>query len=132
MNVRLVLLLSLFGPLVALATLVGLIHTGWESAVWAVVSVVCAGVLARQAPGKFFLHGFLTGFIAGAVAPLIQALFINQYLAYNPRATDALKSMPGVSPAVLVVIAAPLWAAVVGAATGLLTWMWAKFTRPRT
>ena len=131
MNVRLVLMLSLFGPLVAIATLLGVIHTGWESAVWAVFAVVCAGVLARQAPGKFFLHGFLTGFIAGAVAPLIQALFINQYLAHNPRAADTMKSMPGVSPAVLVVIAAPLWGAVVGVATGFLTWIWAKFTRPK-
>ena len=131
MNVRLVLMLSLFGPLVAIATLLGVIHTGWESAVWAVIAVVCAGVLARQAPGKFFLHGFLTGFIAGAVAPLIQALFINQYLAHNPRYADTMKSMPGVSPAVLAVIAAPLWGAVLGVAIGFLTWVWAKFTRPK-
>src|SRR5216117_2752181 len=83
MNVRLILTLSLFGLLVGIGSIVGLIPSGWELAVWAVIALISAGVLARQAPGKFFLHGFLTGFVAGAVSTLCQALFMNQYLAHN-------------------------------------------------
>src|SRR5438876_7687733 len=117
MNVRLVLVLSLLGLVVAFGSIVGLIPLGWETSVWAVIALVCAGVLARQAPGKFFLHGFLTGFIAGAVSPLCQALFMNQYLAHNPKAADVLKSA-GMSPAIVAVLGAPVFAAVLGASTG--------------
>lgn len=132
MNVRLVLTLSLFGLLVATGSIIGLIPTGWEIAVWVVIALICAGVLARRAPGKFFLHGFLTGFVAGAVSTLCQALFMNQYLAHNAKAADTFKSLPGgMSPAVFVVLSAPIWAGVFGLATGLLTWLWARFTRPK-
>jgi len=132
MNVRLVLTLSLFGLLVGLGSITGLVPSGWETALWGVIGLIYAGVLARQAPGKFFLHGFVTGFIAGAISILCQALFLNQYVAHNAKAADVFKSLPpGMPPAVFLVLAAPIWAAVFGASTGLVTWLWARFTRPK-
>jgi hypothetical protein len=132
MNVRLVLALSLLGLIVGVGSIFGLIPTGWETGVWAVIALVCAGVLAARAPGKLFLHGFLTGFIAGVLSTLCQALFVNQYMAHNARAADVLATHPaGLSPAVFVVLAAPIWAVLLGLVIGLLAWIGGRFARPK-
>ena len=132
MNIRLILTLSLLGLLVAFGSIAGLIPAGWETAVWAVIVLVCANVLARRAPGKFFLHGFLTGFIAGAVSLLCHALFMTQYLAHNAKADAGFKALPaGMSPALVVVLLSPFFGGLLGVVTGLLTWGWARFTRPK-
>lgn len=132
MNARLILSLSLLGLLVGIGAVTGLTPSGWELPIWCVIALVCAGVLARQAPGKLFLHGFLTGFIAGLLATLCQALFMNQFLAHNPKAAATFKTLPaGISPAVFVVVAAPIWGLALGAVIGLLTWIWGRFTRPK-
>ena len=131
MNVRVVLMLSLFGLVVGLGSTTGLIPAGWETAVWAVISLVCAGVLARQAPGKFFLHGFLTGLISSAIATLLEAAMIGQYLEHNPKAAESFKLLPAISPAVMIVLMTPVAAAVSGVFTGFVTWLWALMTRPK-
>jgi hypothetical protein len=131
MNIRLVLTLSLLGLVVAIGSLVGLIPYGWEKGAWAALVLVFAGVLANRAPGRFFLHGLVTGFIAGVLSPLCQALFIHQYMEHNAKAADAFKALPpSIPPAVFVVMAAPIFAVVIGGVTGLVTWIWARFARP--
>ena len=133
MNFRLVLGLALLGIVVAATTVTGLVHAGWETALSAVVALITAGTLAARARTKFFLHGLLAGGIGSALTSITQALFIGQYLAHNPKAVDSFKMLPSnMSPAVLVVALIPLTAGLAGLITGLLTLVWAKFTRPRS
>lgn len=60
MNWKLILLLSMFGLAMAIAT-VYVMPSRFEAPFWLVIFVTCAFVIARRAPGKFFLHGFLVG-----------------------------------------------------------------------
>lgn len=132
MNFRLICMLALLGIVVAGTTIAGVVHAGWETPLSIVVALVTAGTLAARAPGKFFLHGLLAGAIGSALTSITQAVFMSQYLAHNPKAVDAFKVLPsGMSPALLVVVAIPLTAGLAGLLTGLLTLLWAKFSRPR-
>jgi len=129
MNVRLILKLSLLGLLVGALGIVGLLPARWgETTLTGVITIVFAAVLVRNAPGKFFLHGFLTGFIASAASTLLQAAFMDQYLAHNTHASESFRTVlpPNVPPAVVVVIATPFTAAVAGVVTGFITWAWAR------
>jgi len=132
MNIRLILMLSLLGLVVGIFSVVGVIPAGVESLVWLVIALIYGAVLARRAPGKFFLHGFLAGLIAGVLAGLMQAAFLGQYLSHNPKAAQTLKMLPANLPAVaLIILAAPFTGAVLGLVTGLITWLWALMTRPK-
>jgi hypothetical protein len=132
MNVRLILMLSLLGLLVAAVSIAGYLQSGLETVATAAVAIACSLVLARQAPGKFFLHGFLTGLIAGALMTLTQAAFMGAYLAHNPKALETFRALPAnMSPAIFVVILTPISAGLTGCVTGLLTWLAAKFLRPK-
>ena len=132
MNFRLICMLALLGVVVAGTTIVGLVHAGFETPLTIVVTVVMAGMLATRARAKFFLHGLLAGAMGSALTSITQAVFMSQYLAHNPKAVDAFKVLPsGLSPAVLVLVAIPLTAGLSGILTGLLTLLWAKFSRPK-
>ena len=127
MNVRLVLTLSLLGLVVGIGSVTGLIRSGVETIAWMVVAVVCAGVIARQAPGRPFLHGFLAGFVAGVLAPIVQVAFFPQYLAHNPKAVESFQRLPSdVPPRVLVILLTPIVAGVLGVVTGFLAWAAAR------
>ena len=131
MKMPLVLALSSLGLLVAVFSILGHLQSGLETAASALIAVVCSLVLARRAPGRFFLHGFLTGLISGALVTLTQAAFMSVYLAHNPKAAEAFKALPvNIAPALLVVATIPFSAGLNGAVTGLLTWLAAKFMRP--
>ena len=108
MNIRLVLVLSLLGLVVGILSILGILRSGLESIVWLVIALFYGAAIAARAPGKFFLHGFLTGLISGALASLVQAAFIGQYLAHNPKAAESFKILPAnLPPAILVDADAP-------------------------
>ena len=60
MNWRLILMLSLFGLAMALAT-VWVIPSTVEPIFWLVIFIICAVIIARQVPARHFLHGLLVG-----------------------------------------------------------------------
>ncbi|HSY76096.1 MAG TPA: hypothetical protein VK890_04525, partial [Bacteroidia bacterium] len=62
MNLKLILALSLFGLFMALAT-VYFIPSNVENFLWPVIFIICAYLVAKNAPGKYFLHGFLTSLV---------------------------------------------------------------------
>jgi hypothetical protein len=58
MNGKLIFGLSMFGLLMAIGT-VFFIPMKAEPVCWIVILVLCAWLIVRNAPGKYFLHGFL-------------------------------------------------------------------------
>ncbi len=58
MNWKLIFGLSLFGLAMAFAT-VYFIPSNVEPYVWLVIFLICSYFIAKNAPGKYFLHGFL-------------------------------------------------------------------------
>ena len=127
MNLRLVACLSCFGVVLGVASVLGVIHPGQERWFWLVTAVVSIIVIARAAPGRYFMHGFLVGLFAGMLAPLIQGLAFNSFLAHNPSADEAFKRLPAsIPPRVLVICTAPVLGIATGLILGLFTWLAGK------
>jgi hypothetical protein len=93
MNWKLILLLSMFGLAMAFGTLL-VIPPGVEPLLWPIVYVASAIVIARKAPGKFFLHGFLVGLANWVWVAAAHFLFFHAYAAGHAKEIAAVQAMP--------------------------------------
>lgn len=75
--------LSLFGLAMGLGTVFG-IPWKTEPLFWLVIFITSAFVMARQAPSRPFLHGFLLGIVNSVWVTAAHILFYNRYLARHP------------------------------------------------
>ena len=113
------------GLLVAFVTIVGIGSVWWEGVAWAVVGFAWIGLVWWQQPPQPFLHGFLASFAGGSVAILLQAVFIDAFLASHP-ALEASLAVRDISPRWFVVGTGLLGSAL----TGVLVGMFAAFSSP--
>jgi hypothetical protein len=127
-NIRLILLLALTGIAVGVSTILGLVHSGTEFLVWIGLALVFAYVIARGAPKRPFLHGFLTGFIGSMLATIVQCIFFDGYLETNPQAVMSFSQLPdGVYPQVAILVLSPITSSINGLFVGLLSWVASRF-----
>lgn len=84
MNWKLIFGLSLFGLAMAVGTVFA-ISSRVEPFFWLVIFVVCAFAIARQAPQRPFLHGFLLGIVNSVWVTGAHIVFFNRYLAGHPQ-----------------------------------------------
>lgn len=124
MNWRLILSLSLFGPVIGALTVFGVIPRGIDRFVWGAVVGGCAFLAAKKEPQRALLHGAVVGFINGASSTLIQALFVDTLTANNPWMVEAMaKQPPGFDFEFFVYMLVPFIGVAGGGMTGLLA-MW--------
>ena len=129
MNWKLTLLLSLFGVVMGFASIFGWIQ-GLEPFLWPLIGITCAIWIATKAPARHFLHGFLVGLIGGGVAPLIQALFFDTYIAHSREFAESLSRLPsGLRPRAFVFLLVPIIALISAGLLGFLAWLAAKIIR---
>jgi len=83
MNLKLILQLSLFGLIMAFAT-VSLIPEKVEFVFWLAIFVFVALVIAKAAPGKYFLHGFLVSVFNSIWITAVHIIFVNSYNIHHP------------------------------------------------
>jgi hypothetical protein len=93
MNWKLIFQLSMFGLAMGLAT-VFFIPSSVEPALWLVIFLVCAYIIARQCRSNRFLHGLLLGVANSVWITAAHALFFSQYIATHAREAEMMKSMP--------------------------------------
>ena len=76
MNWKLILLLSLFGLAMGIAT-VFFIPSNIEPVFWCIIFLICAWIIAKRARGHFFLHGLLVSIVNSVwiVSGLVLGLF---------------------------------------------------------
>src|SRR5262249_48963111 len=89
MNWKLIFLLSLFGLAMGLGT-VSLIPSTIEPICWLVVFLVSAFFVAKNAPGKYFLHGFFVSLVNCVWVTGAHAIFFYQYVAAHPEYMQAV------------------------------------------
>jgi hypothetical protein len=92
-NWKLIFQLSLFGLLMGAAT-ISLIPQNAEPFFWLVIFILCAYLVAKKAPGKYFLHGFLTSIINSVWITTAHVLFATTYLANHPQMVQMNLNMP--------------------------------------
>lgn len=94
MNWTLIFGLSLFGLAMGLAT-VFVIPCKAEPFFWLPIFIICAFVIARQVPGRLFLHGFLLGIVDSVWVTGAHILFFNRYLAGHPMEAEMITAVHG-------------------------------------
>lgn len=120
MKWKIVLRLSLLGVPVGFAGVYGLSGNA-ALAVWLIVFVVFAVVIARSMESDFFVHALLASILAGLFVGIIHAAFINSYIAHNAQLNSANAMMPKTShPRLLMVVLGPFIGAVTGVVAGLM------------
>jgi hypothetical protein len=116
MNWKLIFSLSLFGLAMAAAT-VSLVPQKIEPVLWLAIFIVCAFVIARQAAGRYFLHGFLVCLVNCVWVTGAHVLFYSTYIAHHPDMAAMAQKMPLPNhPRVMMLITGP----VVGIISGLV------------
>jgi hypothetical protein len=92
-NWKLVFQLSIFGLIMAIAT-ISLIPQNIEPFFWLVIFIIIAYIVAKKAPGKYFLHGFLIAIFNSVWITIAHVLFASTYLPNHPQMMEWTASMP--------------------------------------
>ena len=129
MNWGLIFRLSLFGLAMAIAT-VFVIPSNIEPLFWLAIFIVCAYLIAKQAPGNYFLHGLLLGLANCVWVIVAHILLFDRYLATHAREAAMMQStrMP-VSPRLRMAIVGPVIGVVSGIVIGLFAMVAAWLVR---
>ncbi len=125
MNWKLILALSLFGLAMGAGSLFGLGLA--EPLLWLAIFIIYALVIARRAPGRYFLHGFLVSVVNSVWITAIHAGFFSIYAKNNPQFVQ--NAPPGMNPRVLMIIMGPLFGVLFGLVAGLFAFIASKIVK---
>ena len=125
MNWKLILALSLFGLAMGVGSLFGLGLA--EPLLWLVIFIIYAWVIARRAPGKYFMHGFLVSVVNSVWITAIHAGFFSIYAKNNPQFVQS--APPGMNPRVVMIIMGPLFGVIFGLVAGLFAFIASKIVK---
>lgn len=92
MNWKIIFGLSLFGMVMSVAT-VYIIPSNIEPLFWLAIFIVCAWLIAKNAPGKFFLHGLFVSLVNCVWITTAHILLINPYLAHHRQELEQFGKM---------------------------------------
>jgi hypothetical protein len=119
MNWKFIFQLSLFGLVMAFAT-VFWIPSIIEPAFWLAIFSLCAYLIAKRAPGKYFLHGFMVSMVNCVWITTAHAALFSTYIANHPEMAEMSAKMPMPDhPQLMVIISGPVFGAISGLVLGL-------------
>ena len=130
MNWKLVLQLSGFGLLMAFATIV-VIPSSIEPLCWLVIFPVCAYLIARRAPGSYFLHGLLVGILNSVWITSAHLLLFDRYVAGHAREAEMMGRMP-LAPKAMMLVTGAIVGVVSGIVLGILALIVHRLVSTRT
>lgn len=125
MNWKLIIQLSLFGLIMAFAT-ISLIPEKIEPAFWLVIFVFCAYVIARVCAGKYFLHGFLVSMVNCIWITGAHGFFYSSYVANHP---DMAAMYTGIHPRLMMLVYGPVAGVLFGIILGLFSFVASKIVK---
>jgi len=131
MNWKLIFQLSLFGLIMAFAT-ISLIPEHFEFIFWIVIFVFCAWVIAKRAGGKYFLHGFLLSIANSVWITIVHSIFCLTYMNNHPDMSPDKMHMPlslQDHPREIMLIMAPFFGAAFGLVQGLFAFIASKIVK---
>ena len=130
MNWKLTFGLSLFGLAMGIATVFA-IPSNIEPFFWLAIFLVCAFIIARRAPGKYFLHGLLVSLVNSVWITAAHVLLFDQYIAHHAKEAAMMKGMP-ISPRVMMAVTGPVIGLLSGLVLGLFAFVAARIMPRRS
>jgi hypothetical protein len=131
MDWKLIFGLSLFGLAMAIGT-VFVIPSNIEPVFWLLIFLVCAYLIARQRPGRHFLHGLLVGIVNSVWVTGAHIIFFSQYIANHPKEAAMMHSMPlPDSPRLMMACLGPIVGIISGVIIGLFAYVAGKLVKPQ-
>jgi hypothetical protein len=101
-----------------------------EPIFWLAIFAVCAYVIAKNAPGKFFLHGLLLGILNSVWVTGAHVLMFDAYLSRHPQEAAMMTKMPMPdSPRLMMLMTGPVVGVVSGVLIGLFAWIAGKLVK---
>ena len=92
MKWKTILLLSLFGILMGLNSVFGIIKNV-EWVLWLIIAIVSAYVLNKQTKNLLVTHAVITGLFMGILNAIVQSSLFDSYLVNNPE-IEGFKQWP--------------------------------------
>lgn len=117
--------LSLFGLAMGVAT-VFVIPSKIEPVFWLGIFVFCAWVIAKRAPGKYFMHGLCTSLVNSVWITSAHIALFDAYVARHADEAKMMASMPA-SGRVMMLMTGPVVGLVSGVVLGLFAYVASKF-----
>lgn len=118
MKWKTILLLSLFGILMGLNSVFGIIKN-IEWLLWLIIAIVSAYVLNKQTKKLLVTHAVITGLFIGILNAIIQSSLFDMYLANNPEIEGFNQWPITVEPQYFLLMAGPFVGIVYGLVIGL-------------
>src|SRR5438552_1175715 len=129
MNWKLIFLLSLFGLGMAFAT-ISYIPMKIEPICWLVIFIISAWAIAKNAPGNYFLHGFLVSIVNCIWITGAHVYWYSSYIANHPDMADMSAKMPmQAHPRLQMLLMGPLFGIVFGLILGLFAFLAGKMRK---
>lgn len=123
MNWKLIFLLSLFGLAIGLAG-VALVPSNIEPFCWLIAFIISAIAIARKAPGKYFLHGFLVNILNSVWTTAVHLVLYDKYVAFHPEFLEIFANgSVNVEPRTFMLISGAVAGVLFGLILGLFSWM---------
>lgn len=132
MNLKLIIQLSLFGLIMAFAT-VSLIPEKVEFIFWLVIFAFVAYVIAKVAPGKYFWHGFLVSIFNSIWITAVHIFFYNSYTLHHPDMANMSVNAGYFSthPRLMMACVGVPFGIMFGLVQGLFAFVASKFVKPK-
>jgi hypothetical protein len=129
MNWKLIIQLSLFGLVMAIAT-VYIVPSNIEPLCWLAIFIVCAYIIAKNCSEKFFLNGFLVSLLNAVWITSVHILLFDTYIARHSQEAAMMTKMPMPdSPKLMMLITGPIIGIVSGLILGLFAFVASKIIK---
>jgi hypothetical protein len=126
MNRKLILQLSLFGLVMAIAT-VFVIPSNIEPLCWLAIFLICAYFIAKKSRAKYFMTGFLVSLLNAVWITTAHIVLFDSYIANHTQEAAMIAKMPlPDSPKLMMLITGPIIGILSGLILGLFAFVASK------
>jgi hypothetical protein len=132
MNWKLILQLSLFGLVMAIAT-VFWIPSNIEPIFWLIIFIICAYFIAKNTTGNYFWHGFLVSIVNCIWITSAHIILFHSYIPNHPQEADMISKMPMPdSPRMMMLMTGPVIGIISGLILGFFAFLASKILKRNT
>ena len=127
MNWKVILLLTLLGTAIAVASVFGVINSNNMLIYMLVFAVVSGFVISRTGGNSPFMSGVMVGLFTGILGTVVQAVMLNTYLKNNPNSLDGFKNITtNLAPEYVMLFSGPFFGIGYGIIAGLVAFLMRK------